>query len=108
MCCPRAAGLAGRRGGLRLGGEFVGFFGCFGFGGRWAAWLGLALEHASTNAFLRGLTVGCLLAGGVAAAGAVLAARFLPAQPASPMAAETETAEDAHELPARTQPATAH
>jgi len=69
--------------------------------------LGLSLQHASTNAFLRGLTVGCLLAGGVAAAGAVLAARFLPAQPASPMAAETETAEDAHELPARTQPATA-
>jgi EmrB/QacA subfamily drug resistance transporter len=69
--------------------------------------LGLALEHASTNAFLRGLTVGCLLAGGVAAAGAVLAARFLPAQPASPTAAESDTAEDAHELPTQTQPATA-
>jgi predicted MFS family arabinose efflux permease len=69
--------------------------------------LGLALEHASTNAFLRGLTVGCLLAGGVAAAGAVLAARFLPAQPASPTAADSETAEDAHELPTQTQPATA-
>jgi len=69
--------------------------------------LGLALEHASTNAFLRGLTVGCLLAGGVAAAGAVLAARFLPAQPGSPTAAESETAEEAHELPTQTQPATA-
>ena len=69
--------------------------------------LGLALEHASTNAFLRGLTVGCLLAGGIAAAGAVLAARFLPAQPGSPTAAESETAEEAHELPTQTQPATA-
>ncbi|HEY5988401.1 MAG TPA: MFS transporter [Streptosporangiaceae bacterium] len=44
--------------------------------------LGLALQHASTNAFLRGLTVGALVAGAVAAAGAVLAVRFLPAQPA--------------------------
>jgi len=46
--------------------------------------LGLALQHASTNAFLRGLTVGALVAGGVAAAGALLAALFLPAQPAEP------------------------
>ena len=52
--------------------------------------LGQALQHASTNAFLRGLTVGALVAGGVAAAGAVLAVLFLPAQPASPAA---ETAE---------------
>jgi EmrB/QacA subfamily drug resistance transporter len=43
--------------------------------------LGLALQHASTNAFLRGLSVGALVAGGVAAVGALLAARFLPAQP---------------------------
>ena len=43
--------------------------------------LGQALHHASTNAFLRGLTVGALVAGGVAALGALLAARFLPAQP---------------------------
>ncbi len=46
--------------------------------------LGQALQHASTNAFLRGLTVGALVAGGVAAVGAVLAALFLPAQPAGP------------------------
>jgi hypothetical protein len=43
--------------------------------------LGLALQHASANAFLRGLTAGALVAGGIAAAGAVLAVLFLPAQP---------------------------
>jgi EmrB/QacA subfamily drug resistance transporter len=46
--------------------------------------LGHALHHASTGAFLRGLTVGALVAGGVAAVGALLAALFLPAQPAKP------------------------
>jgi predicted MFS family arabinose efflux permease len=46
--------------------------------------LGQALQHASANAFLRGLTIGALVAGGVAAAGALLAVVFLPAQPASP------------------------
>jgi hypothetical protein len=45
---------------------------------------GRAVHDAATNAFLHGLSVGCLVAGGVAAAGAVLAALFLPAQPASP------------------------
>jgi EmrB/QacA subfamily drug resistance transporter len=40
-----------------------------------------ALRDAATAAFLHGLSVGCLVAGGVAAAGAVLAALFLPAQP---------------------------
>ncbi len=44
--------------------------------------LGQALHHASTNAFLRGLTVGAVVAGGVAAVGAFLAVLFLPAQPA--------------------------
>ena len=48
--------------------------------------LGQALHQASTNAFLRGLTVGALVAGAVAAAGAVLAALFLPAQPTPPTA----------------------
>ena len=48
--------------------------------------LGQALQHASANAFLRGLTIGCLVAGGVAAAGAILAVLFLPAQPAQPAA----------------------
>ncbi|HEY3036138.1 MAG TPA: MFS transporter, partial [Streptosporangiaceae bacterium] len=73
--------------------------------------LGQALQHASTNAFLRGLTIGCLVAGAVAAVGAVLAVLFLPAQPAqpirlvraaSPAAGEAETAEGAGE--AETQP----
>jgi hypothetical protein len=45
--------------------------------------LGHALQHASANAFLRGLTIGSLVAGGVAAAGAILAAVFLPAQPSA-------------------------
>jgi EmrB/QacA subfamily drug resistance transporter len=45
--------------------------------------LGLAVRNAATNAFLHGLSIGCLVAGGVAAAGAVLAMLFLPAQPAS-------------------------
>jgi hypothetical protein len=43
--------------------------------------LGQAVHQAATNAFLHGLSVGCLVAGGVAVAGAVLAAAFLPAQP---------------------------
>jgi EmrB/QacA subfamily drug resistance transporter len=43
--------------------------------------LGQALHLAATDAFLRGLTIGALVAGGVAAAGAILAALFLPAQP---------------------------
>jgi EmrB/QacA subfamily drug resistance transporter len=47
--------------------------------------LGQALQHASANAFLRGLSVGCLVAGAIAAAGALLAVLFLPAQPAQPM-----------------------
>jgi hypothetical protein len=51
--------------------------------------LGQALQHASTNAFLRGLTVGSLVAGGVAAAGAVMAFLFLPAQPAKPASEPT-------------------
>ena len=57
--------------------------------------LGLALQHASANAFLHhaGLTVGALVAGAVAAAGALLAVLFLPAQPASPAADEPATAE---------------
>ena len=60
--------------------------------------LGLALHHASTNAFLRGLTIAVLVAGGVAAVGAVLAVLFLPAQPpalASPAADHPGIAEDA-------------
>src|SRR5690349_11012425 len=68
--------------------------------------LGQALHFAATNAFLRGLTIGALVAGGVAALGAVLAVLFLPAQPpqpASPAADATETTE----LETQTQPPTA-
>jgi hypothetical protein len=46
--------------------------------------LGQALQQAAAGAFLRGLTVGCIVAGAVAAAGALLAVLFLPAQPAQP------------------------
>jgi EmrB/QacA subfamily drug resistance transporter len=52
--------------------------------------LGLALQHAAANAFLRGLTIGALVAGAVAAAGALLAVLFLPAQPAQPAARPTQ------------------
>jgi EmrB/QacA subfamily drug resistance transporter len=61
--------------------------------------LGLALQHAATSAFLRGLTIGALVAGGVAAAGVILAILFLPAQPASQPAGEvTETAPESEML----------
>jgi hypothetical protein len=69
--------------------------------------LGHALQHASTNAFLRGLTIGSLVAGAVAAAGALLAVLFLPAQPASPAGDEAETAEGAHETGTQAHPAPA-
>jgi EmrB/QacA subfamily drug resistance transporter len=45
--------------------------------------IGAAVRSASSGAFLHGLSVGCLVAGGVAAGGAIMAALFLPAQPAS-------------------------
>jgi len=76
--------------------------------------LGQALQHAATNAFLRGLTIGALVAGGVAAAGALLAVLFLPAQPAqptqparpaSPAAYQAGTAEAGHEAEAHADPA---
>src|SRR5262245_30588231 len=57
--------------------------------------LGSALQDASTNAFLRGLTIGALVAGGAAALGAVLAVLFLPAQPATSTAYQAETARQA-------------
>jgi EmrB/QacA subfamily drug resistance transporter len=47
------------------------------------------VHDAATNAFLHGLSIGCLVAGGVAAAGAVLAVLFLPAQPTAPVATTT-------------------
>jgi hypothetical protein len=69
--------------------------------------LGQALQHASTNAFLRGLTVGSLVAGGVAAAGALLAVVFLPAQPATPTTDQAQTAVGAHRAEAQADPASA-
>jgi EmrB/QacA subfamily drug resistance transporter len=66
--------------------------------------LGQTLRNASADAFLRGLTIGCLVAAGVAAAGAILAAAFLPAQPAGAAepargaAGETATAAETSEL----------
>jgi len=71
--------------------------------------LGLALHHASTNAFLRGLTIGALVAGGVAAAGALLAALFLPAQPAQapPASQATVAAESAPDTETQAHPAPA-
>src|SRR5216683_2016558 len=75
--------------------------------------LGQAIQHASTEAFLHGLSIGCVVAGAVAAAGALLAALFLPAQPAqlarpaSPTADEAEIAEGAHEAVTQAHPASA-
>ncbi len=43
-----------------------------------------AVQSASSHAFIHGLAVGCLVAAGVAAAGAAMAAVLLPAQPAPP------------------------
>jgi EmrB/QacA subfamily drug resistance transporter len=43
--------------------------------------LGRAVEHAASGAFITGLSAGCLVAGAVAAVGAVAAALLLPAQP---------------------------
>jgi len=53
--------------------------------------LGQALQHTAASAFLRGLTAGCLVAGAVAATGALLAVLFLPAQPAPAASDEAET-----------------
>jgi EmrB/QacA subfamily drug resistance transporter len=78
--------------------------------------LGQALQHASANAFLRGLTVSCLVAGAVAAAGALLAVLFLPAQPAqsaqsagpaSPAADEPATTEGSRVAATQAHPASA-
>jgi len=62
--------------------------------------LGQSLQHAATNAFLRGLTIGALVAGGVAAVGAVLAAAFLPAQPDGAAADDAASAARGRAMPA--------
>jgi EmrB/QacA subfamily drug resistance transporter len=41
------------------------------------------LHNAASDAFVQGLSAGCLVAGGVALAGAIMAAALLPAQPGS-------------------------
>jgi hypothetical protein len=69
--------------------------------------LGQALQHAAANAFLRGLTISCLVAAGVAAAGAVLAVLFLPAQPAAATADEAGTADGARDTGPQPRPAPA-
>src|SRR5437660_496075 len=69
--------------------------------------LAQALHHASTNAFLRGLTIGALVAGSVAALGTVLAVLFLPAQPASLTAYQAEPAQTDSHTPDRATPTAA-
>ena len=69
--------------------------------------LGQALHLAATSAFLRGLTIGALVAGGVAALGALLAALFLPAQPPSQTAGEAGTTDGAREPETQARPAPA-
>jgi predicted MFS family arabinose efflux permease len=49
-----------------------------------------ALRDAASRAFIHGLSVGCLVAAGVAVAGAVMAAALLPAQPTRPDPAASE------------------
>jgi hypothetical protein len=46
--------------------------------------LGATVQHAASTAFIHGLSVSCLVAGGVAAVGALMAAMLLPSQPPSP------------------------
>ena len=69
--------------------------------------LAQALHHASTNAFLRGLIIGALVAGSVAALGAVLAVLFLPAQPATLTAYQAEPAQTDPHTPDRATPTAA-
>ena len=51
-----------------------------------------ALSHDASGAFIHGLSVGCLVAGGVAIAGAVMAAALLPAFPTQPQTQPEEQA----------------
>jgi EmrB/QacA subfamily drug resistance transporter len=51
--------------------------------GAGSAGLGAGVQRAASGAFIHGLSAGCLVAGGVALAGALMAAVLLPAQPAS-------------------------
>ena len=58
-----------------------------------------AVHQTAVSAFDHGLSVGCVVAGAVALAGALLAVAFLPAQPSPPPGSD-------HQLSGRTAPAT--
>jgi hypothetical protein len=58
-----------------------------------------AVRQTAVSAFDHGLSVGCVVAGAVAVAGALLAVAFLPAQPAPPPGSDRQ-------LPGRTTPTT--
>jgi EmrB/QacA subfamily drug resistance transporter len=51
--------------------------------------LAAGVQHAASDAFIKGLSAGCLVAAAVAAVGAVAAAALLPAQPIVAVDAET-------------------
>ena len=70
------------------------------------AGVGDVVHHAASGAFIHGLSAGCLVAGGVALAGAILAAILLPAQPVSALAAHPPAQAQAGE-PAASRPAAA-
>src|SRR5436305_1791608 len=59
------------------------------------AGLGAPIHAAASAAFFDGLSAGCLVAAGVAAAGAVMAAVLLPAQPLRAAGGELALATDA-------------
>jgi EmrB/QacA subfamily drug resistance transporter len=69
--------------------------------------LAASVQHAASNAFVHGLSVGCLVAGSVAAAGALMTAVLLPAWPSQDSPAgelaptePTGTPMHAHAVPA--------
>jgi EmrB/QacA subfamily drug resistance transporter len=51
-----------------------------------------AVHLAATNAFVHGLSIGCVVAGGVAVGGALVAAAFLPGQPPRPTGPDDQSA----------------
>jgi len=52
------------------------------------------VRAAASDSFIHGLSIGCLVAGGVAAAGALMAAALLPAQPSASTLPASEPAPD--------------
>ena len=58
-----------------------------------------AVHRTAVSAFDHGLSVGCVVAGAVALAGALLAVAFLPAQPSPPPGSD-------HQLSGPTAPTT--